>query len=284
MTARPQARLKPAARPPRAIAYLRASREDQDSGIEAQRTACRDAARRLGLDDGGFYADVGVSGATPLEKRPALLDAVSALGRGDVLLVARRDRLGRDLLAVAVIVKAVERRGARVVSAAGEGGNGDGPGDRLMQQIVDAFSQYERGLIRARTSAALRAQRAQGRAAGGCAPYGYSIARDGNALIVNRRERDVLALMVGWRGDGSSFGAIATALNDAGHRTRGGGLWNRSGVHRILARASTPHAIAGAAVIAARGVARGSSTAKGAGAVLVSTVRSDARRQQRRKS
>ena len=44
-----------------------------------------------------------------------------ALGKGDVLIVAKRDRLGRDVLNVAMFERLAERKGARIVSAAGEG-------------------------------------------------------------------------------------------------------------------------------------------------------------------
>ena len=40
-----------------------------------------------------------------------LLEAVAALKCGDVLLVAKRDRLGRDVIAVAMIERLVSKRG-----------------------------------------------------------------------------------------------------------------------------------------------------------------------------
>ena len=45
-------------------------------------------------------------------------------------------------------------------SAAGEGTDTDGPTDILMRRIVDAFGEYERLIIKARTKAALRSRRA----------------------------------------------------------------------------------------------------------------------------
>jgi resolvase-like protein len=57
-------------------------------------------------------------GGLAIEDRPVLLDAVAALKRGDVLLVAKRDRLGRDVIAVAMIERLVAKRGARVTSPA----------------------------------------------------------------------------------------------------------------------------------------------------------------------
>jgi DNA invertase Pin-like site-specific DNA recombinase len=144
----------------RGIAYLRVSTESQaDSGLglEAQQTAIESAAARLGLTLAQTFTDAGVSGGLALEQRPALLAALDAIRAGDLLLVAKRDRLGRDVLNVAMIERLVERRGARVYSAAGEGTDDDTPTGKLMRQIIDAFAEYERALIRARTRAAMAA-------------------------------------------------------------------------------------------------------------------------------
>ena len=65
-----------------------------------------------------------------------------------MLIVAKRDRLGRDVLNVAMIQRLIERKGARVVSTTGEGSDDDGPTSQLLRTIVDASGQYERALIR----------------------------------------------------------------------------------------------------------------------------------------
>ena len=41
-----------------------------------------------------------------------------------------------------------------------------------------------------------------------------------------------------WRAAGLSFARISTRLNDSGHTTRSGALWNPAQVRRVLARAS----------------------------------------------
>lgn len=130
-------------------------------GLEAQGSAIAASAGRLGLTVAATFTDAGVSGGLPLEQRPALLAAMDALSKGDTLVVAKRDRLGRDVLNVALIERLAARKGARIVSAAGEGSEDDGPTSILMRQIIDSFAQYERALIRARTKAALSAKRAR---------------------------------------------------------------------------------------------------------------------------
>lgn len=131
----------------RAFGYLRVSTSEQSAsglGLESQSAAIIAAAERLRLPLAESFIDAGVSGGLALEQRPALVAAIHALRRGDVLVIAKRDRLGRDVLNVAMIERLAERRGARIVSAAGEGTDDDGPTSILMRQIIDAFSQYER--------------------------------------------------------------------------------------------------------------------------------------------
>src|SRR4051812_15524804 len=113
-----------------AIGYLRVSTEaqaDSGLGLEAQQAAIEAAAARLGMPLVQSFTDSAVSGGLALEYRPGLLAALDGLGPGDALIVAKRDRLGRDVLHVSMIQRLIERKGARVVSAAGEGTEDDGP-------------------------------------------------------------------------------------------------------------------------------------------------------------
>ena len=183
---------------PRAVIYLRVSTDEQAEsglGLEAQLAACRALAARMDWQVALVCEDA-LSGGLPLEKRTILLDALAALGRGDVLLVAKRDRLSRgDLMATAMIEAAVKRAGARIVSAAGEGTESDDPASVLMRRIVDAFGEYERLLIKARTRAALKAKKARGERYGQV-PYGHRLAGDGNRLEPDPDEAAAVALIL----------------------------------------------------------------------------------------
>lgn len=86
--------------------------------------------------------------------------------------MAKRDRLGRDVLNVCLIQKLVGRKGAQIVSAAGEGSDDDGPTSILMRQIVDAFGQYERALNSGANARGPRGQEGTRRTVGGI-PFGY---------------------------------------------------------------------------------------------------------------
>ena len=226
----------------RAFGYLRVSTDQQAEsglGLEAQREAVEKAAARLGLPLAGVFTDAGLSGALDLENRPNLFAAVDGLKRSDVLIVAKRDRLGRDLIGVATIERSIIRKGARVVSAAGEGTEGTDAGAMLQRQILDVFAEYERRLIGQRTKAALRAKRERGERAGNL-PYGYSLNADGQKLEKCEAEQAVLSILRELRAAGYSLREIAAELNRQGFTTRRGSAWRFDYVRSLVN--STPMA------------------------------------------
>jgi DNA invertase Pin-like site-specific DNA recombinase len=177
-----------------------------------------------------------VSSVDPLDRRPELLEAIAALRKGDVLVVAKRDRLGRDPIIVAMIEAAVARKGARIVSAIGEGTESNNPTDILMRRVVDAFAEYERLVIKERTRAALAVKRARGEKLGGRVEYGYSIAADGRTLVPCPAEQATLSLIRELRASGKTLQAIAGELNTRGIQRREGSTWDHQFVGLLLRR------------------------------------------------
>jgi site-specific DNA recombinase len=96
-----------------------------------------------------------------------------------VVVVAKRDRIARDVVLATRIERAVAMAGARLVSASGEG-NGDSPADAFIRTVIYGAAQYVHGLIR--TSAALAAKRARGERVGSVA-FGFALCADGVRLV-----------------------------------------------------------------------------------------------------
>jgi DNA invertase Pin-like site-specific DNA recombinase len=225
----------------RAIGYIRVSTNQQAEsglGLDAQRVSITTAAQRLGLPLAQVFEDAGVSGSLAIEDRPILLDAVATLKRGDVLLVAKRDRLGRDVVAVAMIERLVSKRGARVVSAAGEGTDSDDPTGLLMRRLIDSFAEYERLITAARTKAALASKRRRGERISRFAPFGYQVAADGRTLELAPSEQATLQIIRERRRSGDTLQRIADYLNSAGTLTRAGSPWRYEYVRAALRRAA----------------------------------------------
>ena len=221
-----------------AHAYYRVSTDEQNVsglGLEAQREAARQYAAKNGLEIVAEYTDGGLCGALEIEKRQALHEAVSALKKGMILLVAKRDRLSRDKFVMASIERMIEIKKCRILSASGEGTEGDTDGDFLQRGMIDLYAQYERRLIKSRTKAALSAKIRRGERAGQI-PYGYDLSADGQTLTPNAEQQSVVAQIRSLREAGHSLRAIAQELNSQGIPTQKGNQWNHNTIDSILTR------------------------------------------------
>jgi DNA invertase Pin-like site-specific DNA recombinase len=221
--------------PTKAVAYLRASTDRQDLSPDAQRAAIGAWAAGAKVTVVAWLSDLGVSGATPLEERPGLLAALDALDvhTAGVLVVAKRDRLARDVLTAALVERLCERKGVRVRSADGVA-DGDGPEAALLRGICDLFAAHERLIIKARTKAALAVKKARGERIGGV-PMGSRV-DDHGRLAVDRVEAAAVARVRELRQAGKSLREIAAALEAEGYRPRGK-RWHVETLSRIVASA-----------------------------------------------
>ncbi len=224
----------------RVVGYIRASTEEQQLGPAAQREALARWCTTNTAELVAVCQDIGASGGAPLDRRPGLIAALAALrqhGAG-VLLVAKRDRLARDVIIAAMVERLAERDGAVIRSADGTG-NGDGPEALLMRRIVNAFHEYERALIRARTRTALAVKRDRSERVSRQASYGHRLTGD-DRVVPDASEQRTVALVRQLRADGLTLRAIAARLHEAGIRPRSGGQWHPQTVARIAA--ASPHA------------------------------------------
>ena len=215
------------------VIYLRVSTDQQVFGMDAQRDICLSYISRKGPQAVLEYMDEGFSGALSLDKRPALLAAVSVLEKGDVLLIAKRDRIGRDPIVNAMIERAVERKRARLISASGDVRDDDDPSSILMKRMVDAFAEYERLIIGARTKAALQVKKKRNERIG-YIPYGYRLCTDNIHLEVDEDEQEILSKITQGRQFGLSYRKIAQDFNEMKILNRSGNPFNHVSIKRIM--------------------------------------------------
>jgi DNA invertase Pin-like site-specific DNA recombinase len=180
-----------------------------------------------------IYKDEGLSGSLSLEKRPGIFNALQALKKGDLLLVAKRDRLGRDPLVIAMIEAAVLRKGAKIISASGEGTDNEDPSSILMRRMIDAFAEYERLIIKARTKVALQAKKSRNERVGHI-PFGQKLSANGTNLELHDEESVILKEMQRLRKRGKSIRDIAKTLNKKEKFNRKKSPWNEASVFRVL--------------------------------------------------
>ncbi len=227
--------------PRHAIAYLRVSTDRQDLGVDAQRAAIEAWAKLRDVQIDVWHEDR-VSGGAEIADRPALVAALAELqasGAG-VFVVAKRDRLARDTTNAGLITRQVERCGAVVVSADGVGDGAD-PASRMLAGIMDVFAEFERGTIRARTTAALRVLRRRGAKFNGTAPYGWRVTADDMHLERDDEEGAAVALAVTLRRDGMAYRYVCGQLAKNGFLPRSGVAWHPHTVARIVKQAEVDH-------------------------------------------
>jgi DNA invertase Pin-like site-specific DNA recombinase len=223
-------------KPVTAVAYVRVSTAEQAEsglGLDAQRAAIESWAKRAGVAIVAWFADEGVSGSVPVADRPGGSMALMAVRRGAQLVVAKRDRLGRDGLDVQLVERELQKRGARLVSAAGEGTEADDPTSVFLRRTLDAVGELERGMIRARTKAALLAKRKRGERFTRHAPTGFRW--EGDRLQADPREQQVLDAIAEaiTCGCGLSLRCIAARLAEQGLVSRSGKPFTATAIRRM---------------------------------------------------
>jgi DNA invertase Pin-like site-specific DNA recombinase len=97
--------------------------------------------------------------------RPELHRMLDHLREGDTVVVWKLDRLSRSLKDVLHIMERIAQAGAGFQSIT-ENVDTTTPAGRMMMQMVGAFAEFERAMIRERTSAGIAAARAEGRVGG----------------------------------------------------------------------------------------------------------------------
>jgi DNA invertase Pin-like site-specific DNA recombinase len=144
------------------IGYVRVSTDQQaenGEGLAIQVQAIENWARERNRRVGYWFTDAGVSGHGEIAGREGLGMAIAQCGKGDTIVVARLDRLARDLITQEAILGTVWRAGGRIASCVDTEAailvpdSADDPSRRLIRQVLGAVAEYERALIHLRTMA-----------------------------------------------------------------------------------------------------------------------------------
>jgi DNA invertase Pin-like site-specific DNA recombinase len=136
------------------IGYARVSTDDQDTAAQVA------ALKVAGCER--IYREKASGGRWD---RPELHRVLDQLRKGDVLVVWKLHRLSRSLRDVLVIVERLTdaKAGFRSLTEAIDTTT---PAGRMMMQMVGAFAEFERAMLRERTKAGLDAARQDGRIGG----------------------------------------------------------------------------------------------------------------------
>ena len=137
------------------LGYARVSKGDEQNNALQTKALKTAACRRI-------FEEVASGGRWD---RPELHRMLDQLREGDTVVVWKLDRLSRSLKDVLHIMERIAEVGAGFRSIT-ESIDTTTPAGRMMMQMVGTFAEFERAMIRERTSAGLAAARAEGRIGG----------------------------------------------------------------------------------------------------------------------
>jgi putative DNA-invertase from lambdoid prophage Rac len=107
-----------------------------------------------------------VSGSEAIARRKGFARLLDRLEDGDVLVVTKLDRLGRDAIDVATTVARLDDLGVRVHCLALGGVDLTSPAGKLTMGVINAVAEFERDLLVERTQSGLARARAEGKRLG----------------------------------------------------------------------------------------------------------------------
>jgi len=145
----------------RVFAYCRVSTTDQttDNQIHEIATAGFQVAANRAIAET-------VSGSVAASERSGFRKLLEKLESGDVLVVTKLDRLGRNAMDVRATVESLTNVGVRVHCLALGGVDLTSPAGKMTMGVIAAVAEFERDLLIERTQSGLNRAKSQGKKLG----------------------------------------------------------------------------------------------------------------------
>ncbi|RCW70100.1 recombinase family protein [Pseudorhodoferax soli] len=145
----------------RVFAYCRVSTSDQTTENQLQEIA----AAGFAIQASRAITET-VSGSVAASERPGFGKLLDKMEAGDMLVVTKLDRLGRNAMDVRGTVEALGGLGIRVHCLALGGMDLCSPAGRMTMGVIAAVAEFERDLLIERTQAGLTRAKAEGKTLG----------------------------------------------------------------------------------------------------------------------
>jgi putative DNA-invertase from lambdoid prophage Rac len=142
----------------RVFAYCRVSTGDQTT----ENQIAEIAGAGFAIDAKRAIAET-ISGSVAATERPGFTKLLDRLEPGDVLVVTKLDRLGRNAMDLRATVSNLERAGIRVHCLALGGMDLTSPAGKMTMGVIAAVAEFERDLLIERTNAGLARAKKDGK-------------------------------------------------------------------------------------------------------------------------
>ncbi len=171
----------------RTFAYCRVSTADQTTENQVREVE----AAGFAVEHKRVIAET-VSGSVAARERPGFAKLMDKLEGGDVLIVTKLDRLGRNAMDVRATIEVLSNEGVRVHCLALGGMDLTSPAGKMTMGVINAVAEFERDLLIERTQSGLARAKASGKTLG--RPSVLSEA-DQREIIQQRREGVSLGIL-----------------------------------------------------------------------------------------
>lgn len=138
-----------------------------------------------------------ISGSVAASERPGFTRLLDRLENGDVLIVTKLDRLGRNAMDIRKTVELLAVSEIRVHCLALGGVDLTSPAGKMTMQVISAVAEFERDLLLERTHAGIARAKASGK-------------RFGRPPALNEEQKKAVLLHIN---EGKSISAIARAFS-----------------------------------------------------------------------
>lgn len=145
----------------RTFAYARVSTTDQTATNQLRE-----------IESAGFSVNKrrvvteSISGSVSAAQRPGFAELLLKMEEGDVLIVTKLDRLGRNAMDVRATVEDLADRGIRIHCLALGGVDLTSAAGRMTMQVLNAVAEFERDLLIERTQVGIARAKAEGKTMG----------------------------------------------------------------------------------------------------------------------
>ena len=145
----------------RTFAYARVSTVEQNPVNQIREIE----AAGFGIEPHRIVTET-ISGSMAIAQREGFSRLIDRMEKGDVLVVTKLDRLGRDAVDVSTTVAKLEKIGIRVHCLALGGVDLTSSAGTMTMNVINAVAQFERDLLIERTQAGLARAKAEGKPLG----------------------------------------------------------------------------------------------------------------------
>jgi putative DNA-invertase from lambdoid prophage Rac len=146
---------------PRTFAYVRVSTTSQTTENQIHEIE----AAGFTIEPRRIVSET-ISGSAPASQRRGFIRLMDKLEAGDILVVTKLDRLGRNAMDVRATVDRLAALGIRVHCLALGGADLTSAAGKMTMQVIAAVAEFERDLLVERTQAGLARAKAEGKSIG----------------------------------------------------------------------------------------------------------------------